>query len=279
MKFIEKLEDKLNAMIIKGWQLFMKLIISLIPNTLKMKWANFLVWKSNKIIEIKAKILLRKQKLQELKNNPKYSIKDALKKSMDELKVIIAAQKNKKFSVRVIGTLNAPFLVIQTWVGQLSIPQKTLLYGMTMASIIGGVIVYQTSGEVYRTLNPSRAPASIEESYVRPDYYKKQERELSFNTIRLPVFIQNINELRALIIDFSVVTSNRNTKKYLAKHEFELRDHLIGSVEPIIPSFPLEEEGRQVLREKLKIELNNFLVANKVEGQVLEIKVVYALAH
>jgi flagellar basal body-associated protein FliL len=81
------------------------------------------------------------------------------------------------------------------------------------------------------------------------------------------------------VIDFSVIASNRFTKKYLAKHEFELRDYLISHFESIDGAFAMTEEGREVIRQKLEVEINNFLVDYKVEGQVSEVRIIYILSH
>jgi len=65
----------------------------------------------------------------------------------------------------------------------------------------------------------------------------------------------------------------------LEKLEFQLRDHLILNVEPMLASFPLEEEGKQILREKLTMEINDFLSERKIVGEVKEIKLIYILAN
>ena len=48
-------------------------------------------------------------------------------------------------------------------------------------------------------------------------------------------------------------------------------------VEPVIPQLPIEEEGRQIIKEKLRLELNQFLKDNQIEGQILEIYVDYLM--
>jgi hypothetical protein len=65
----------------------------------------------------------------------------------------------------------------------------------------------------------------------------------------------------------------------LEKLEFQLRDHLILNIEPMISSFPLEEEGKGILREKLIMEINDFMKAQGLEGQVKDLKITYILAN
>ena len=79
--------------------------------------------------------------------------------------------------------------------------------------------------------------------------------------------------------DFSVTASNRTTRKWLEVHEFELRDHLVSTLEPVMPTFPMTDEGRAMLAEKLKNEVTDFLSTHKVEGSAKEVRIVYILAH
>jgi flagellar basal body-associated protein FliL len=88
-----------------------------------------------------------------------------------------------------------------------------------------------------------------------------------------------LNEIRSIDIDFSATMSSRMSRMKLAKMEFELRDHLILNVEPMVASFPLEEEGKEILRKKLTLEINDFMIANKIEGEVQEIKLIYILGN
>jgi hypothetical protein len=58
-----------------------------------------------------------------------------------------------------------------------------------------------------------------------------------------------------------------------------MRDHLILEMEPSVASFPLTEEGKEIIRQKLSTEIDVFLESHKITGHVEEIKVVYILAN
>jgi flagellar basal body-associated protein FliL len=166
------------------------------------------------------------------------------------------------------------------WATGLKPAHFAILFTFTTASILSVMsIVVQSQKMLASNEQASRAPASAEDPYNRPAYYKLNEREISFNNVKVPIYITGINELRALIIDFSVVTSNRATKKWLEKNEFQMRDHLIQTLEPVLPAFPMTDEGRTVITDKLKSELNAFLAHNKIEGEIKEARLVYILAH
>lgn len=81
------------------------------------------------------------------------------------------------------------------------------------------------------------------------------------------------------MVDISILTSNRATKVWLNKNEFSLRDHLVLTVEPVLPTFPMTEEGRQVIATKMRDEINVFLRAQGVEGEALEVRLIHVLAH
>lgn len=112
----------------------------------------------------------------------------------------------------------------------------------------------------------------------RPEYYRQTERMLSVTDINLQIFLEDTRRNRQVWLDFSVLASNRNAIIYLKDHEFEFKDHLTTNVEPVLPQLPIEEEGRLIIKDKLKLELNQFLEKNGVEGKVLEIYIDYLIA-
>jgi hypothetical protein len=111
----------------------------------------------------------------------------------------------------------------------------------------------------------------------RPSYYRQTEKIFSVTDISLQLFLEDTHRNRQAWIDFSIVASNRNVILYLKDHEIELKDHLTNNVEPVIPQLPVEEEGRLIIKDKLKMEVNQFLQKNGIEGKVLEIYIDYLM--
>jgi len=173
-----------------------------------------------------------------------------------------------------------PFRFLLDWASEQGPFQFTLLMGATCASVVAAVGIYFSVLSIVAPSKAGRSPASgpVDE-YVRPIYYKQEQRELSFSNLQLPVYVQGNNELRSLILDFSVLATNRATKNWVGRHEFQIRDHLTMTMEPVLPSFPMTEEGRVVLAEKLKHEFNTYLDAHKIEGQVEDVRIMNVLAH
>jgi hypothetical protein len=112
----------------------------------------------------------------------------------------------------------------------------------------------------------------------RPQYFRQIERILKIEDINLQLFLEDTHRNRQVSIDFSVLATNRNVILYLQDHQVELKDHISTNVEPIIPQLPVEEEGRMIIKDKLKLEINDFLEKNKVEGKILEIYIDYLMA-
>jgi flagellar basal body-associated protein FliL len=174
-----------------------------------------------------------------------------------------------------------PFVVFSQWLSGLTIPQTLVLMGFTAASFLSAISMFSSGQRLMNQSDQSRNPASVEEeiTYDRPDYYKKQTRHLDMANIRLPIYFANFNEIKSVDVDFTATLSNRLSRMQLEKLEFQLRDHLILNIEPMISSFPLEEEGKGILREKLIMEINDFMKAQGLEGQVKDLKITYILAN
>ncbi|MDO9182568.1 MAG: hypothetical protein Q7U04_09175 [Bacteriovorax sp.] len=111
----------------------------------------------------------------------------------------------------------------------------------------------------------------------RPVYYRQAERMMSVSDINLQIFLEDTHRNRQVWLDFSVLASNRNIVLFLKAHEVEIKDHLTTNVEPVIPQLPVEEEGRLIIKDKLRNELNEYLEKNGIEGKILEIYIDYLM--
>lgn len=111
----------------------------------------------------------------------------------------------------------------------------------------------------------------------RPKYFLQTEKMSSFKDINLQLFLEDTRRNRQIWVDFTALSSNRNVTLYLKDHETEIRDFINMQVEPVIPQLPVEEEGRQIIKDKLKLELNEYLKKMEIEGKILEIYVDYII--
>lgn len=280
MNFLAKIENVINLLLVKLGELMLRFV----PKPIKTFFHKIhlgISWFITKLKSIPVKLKTSFPKLMVYLKEMigtidfKAIFVDSYKKAMEQYKETSPASKWKTLFM-------APFLVVGQWLQGLTAAQSLLLMTFSAASFLA-VIGISFSGNriIDQHFSNTRTPASVEEEvqYERPKYYKKQARHFDLTNLRLPIYFPKINEVRSVDIDFTATLSNRRARMFLEKHEFHLRDHLILQIEPSIASFPLEEEGKEIIRQKLHKELNEFLMMNNVEGEVKELKITYILAN
>lgn len=210
--------------------------------------------------------------------NYKAALQETYKKALAQYKAESPAKNNGKLKT----LLMAPFLVLGQWLNGLSAAQSMLLLTFSAGSVLAILGIFFSGQRLIAGKSDGlRSPASVEEeiAYERPAYYKKQTRHFSVSNLRLPVYVAKVNEIRSVDLDFTATLTNRFSRMFLEKNEFQLRDHLILQLEPSVAAFPLKEEGKTIIREKLLMEINDFLRLNEIEGEVVELKITYVLAN
>lgn len=281
MNLLEKIENAVNLFLIKLVELIFKSIpqpVKLIFNKL-VGYFEWIVANFKQIPNISKKFLLL------LFKNAKSAVKAFnYKAALQETyqKAIAHTKESSPGLGQIKIFFLTPFLIMGQWLKGLSAAQSFLLLTFTTASIISIIgIGYSGKKLVHDQFEMNRLPANTleEVQYERPDYYKKQTRHFEATNLRLPIYIGEVNEIRSIDIDFTATMSNRNSRNFLQKNEFPLRDHLILQVEPSVATFPLIEEGKEIIRKKILNEINDFLKLNEVEGEVVELKITYVLAN
>lgn len=283
MELLNKLEDLINRLLFWIGSKLAGLLTRLTPPTVR----NFFVRVSNHFKQavqfIKNFPQWIKTKLADFKSRPKIKIdyKGVLAQAIDAGQKAFKKTKDQSPIKAIFSALSAPFVFLFVWAQSLRPTHFLVLFFFTTASIVSIFgIALNTQSILKKEFFGIRAPASAPiEGYNRPDYYKKETREVSFSSVKVPVYIQGINELRALMVDISIVTSNRATRAWIERREFSMRDHLVLTLEPVIPTFPLTDEGRTMLTEKIKDELNIFLRQHSVDGDIQEVRLVHILGH
>ncbi len=208
-----------------------------------------------------------------------------IKEKISEWQKVLQEEAKRKKNDGIVGKLTRPFILLglylKNWLDSLSPGHVVLLFVFTVGSILSTMLVVENSKKIALLEDGgARAPASVEEEKIkRPVYYKKQTRDFEIMAVKIPVYFADLNEYRSVMVDFSIILTNRNSKLYLADNEQILRDHIIMNVEPTIAAFNLQSEGKEIIREKLKYEVSEFLKLNNVEGSVEEVKIIYLLAH
>jgi len=195
----------------------------------------------------------------------------------------LRALKDKKFNFKgfvlsIWNFIKYPFIKIKEYLDTLkpaTVWTATALVVLTAGSSLG---IWYNSEELYMKV---RGPASAEDEVeigVRPSYYKKNEKHFTIYHLRMPLYIESIHNPKQVKIDFTVEPSNRYIREYFLENEYLIHDRLNLMVHPIIPSLPLSEEGKQILKDKLMIELNKLLKDQKLKGEIKEVYINSILA-
>lgn len=195
----------------------------------------------------------------------------------------LRALKNKKFNLKgfvlsIWNFIKYPFIKFKEYLDTLkpaTVCTATALVLLTLGSSLG---IWYNSEELYMKV---RGPASAEDEIeigVRPSYYKKNEKHFTIYHLRMPLYIESIHNPKQVKIDFTVEPSNRYIREYFLENEYLIHDRLNLMVHPIIPSLPLSEEGKQILKDKLMIELNKLLKDQKLKGDIKEVYINSILA-
>jgi hypothetical protein len=93
----------------------------------------------------------------------------------------------------------------------------------------------------------------------RPFYFLQTEKIYGLKDVNLQIFLEDTKRNRQVYFDFSMLATNRYIVMFLTEHEIQLRDYLTTNVEPVLPRLPLEEEGRGIIKDKIRDEVNEFL--------------------
>ena len=112
----------------------------------------------------------------------------------------------------------------------------------------------------------------------RPAYYRLAERTYQFQNVDFQLFEEDLKRNHQVYIDFTVISSNRNIILFLKDNEMMVRDRLSTNVEPILPRLPVEEEGKRIIKDKIRDEINELLKEKEIEGKVLEVYLDFSLA-
>ncbi len=112
----------------------------------------------------------------------------------------------------------------------------------------------------------------------RPSYYRINERSYSMKNVDLQLFQEDLNRNHQVYIDFTLIASNRNIILFLKGNEAMVRNQLSTNVEPILPRLPAEDEGKRIIKDKIRDEINDLLKKENIEGKILEVYLDFSLS-
>lgn len=290
----QKIEILLNRLIVIFLQITRQIILKLTPNKVQTR-----VEKSHQNIKEKRKKITThvqsgfSRSLDWLKSLRK---KARIAFVFIQEKIAIVIHKVSSINLKkikltelilLIGAFFAPFLYkLKLWFASLRAEtialslSTSMLTGLFALALInsGTKIVKQgTSEEEIARELASKVEGATKIS-SRPDYYKLDEKSHTLLNMQVPINLGGSTSLRSMLIDFTFVSSNQYTKNFLFQNEYMVQDRLNSMIDPIDAEFILEDEGKRVLKEKIKYELNLLIKDLKIEGSIEEVHIHSILA-
>jgi len=243
MKKWEKIEDKFNLSLINRYETIVQKIKKSAQKA-KSTIRDFVKKLFNLIIPIVKKI--KDQAIQISTIDPKSILK--------QTKEIIKQITFKNF-IRVVKS--PPYKKMGIFFKRNSI---SILF-----CIFFSVGIYKTIESIIDLLpakKNSRSIASEEDTRERPNYYLLNKKHLKIENIRIPVSLNDKKRIATIIADLVIECPNRTTQQFLFNSPHLVQDKLNNTIAPQINTFPLTEEGKVILRKKIKLELTELLKEN-----------------
>jgi len=176
------------------------------------------------------------------------------------------------------------FLKFKAWFLNLS---PKFIIGSTFAltaATLSSITIYTQSQKISEKASSAgaREPASqvdnATEVSKRKGYYKLDEKRFSINNMVMPVYIGSATNLRTLSLDLTFISSNKYIKSFFISNRHLIKDRLNSTIQPLIPEFPLEAEGKEIIKEKIRTELNQLIKDLKIKGEITEVHINSILA-
>ncbi len=160
------------------------------------------------------------------------------------------------------------------------------LLALTVALVVSGVaflkIYHSTTNIVSKVYkNEGREIASSEyiQREVFPDYFDYERKRSMISQLVMPAFIEDTGKYENLKINFGIEFTNRTSKRFFDRYRYLFMDQLQVTLEPVLPSFPLSDEGKDIVRKKLFEELNDILMNEGIDGRVERITIIDIIAN
>lgn len=208
-------------------------------------------------------------KAKKFKETSTAAVKKAKQDSLEEIK--------DKGALVALALLVTPlFMSLKNWIG--SMKSSTIVSVVTVTTIgtLTGLNIYTQSKKIAEErAKEAELVDEVEGARTissRPKYHKKQERTFIVYDIVLPAYFEQ-SKMSKLVIDFSIESSNKYIKAFFLENPHYVNDVLNSKIEPVSVDFPLEEEGKIIIKDKIRLELNNLLKELDIKGEITEVNI------
>lgn len=287
----EKIENSINGLLSKlfgwFWNLLKKLIHKVLPSKfftwIEQKKSQSKTYKTEFVAKQKSRGQLAMTELKKRKDQffdkaqalQKYPVKEKGLEKLSSLKEFLFETHPKVHWFTFKQYMKPKMELFKTQATSFNNIYTKVFLGSLGILIFSGSLAYLMGHRIYREEFPLRAPANVQEYDYRPDYRLYEKKTVKVLNVKVPIWSEGVADIGTITIDFSVRTSTRFARYYITEYEYKLRDYFFTAVEPVVSDFPIEGEGKELLKAKIQEELNNFLIENNVEGEVEEVHILY----
>lgn len=287
LKQWEKIEQILSDLIVRFLELLQDLLIVITPekyrkkNRPKKKERKPFDWKifseKSKVFGNKyLKLFLEKKDLLSKKIRAKLFEWNT---KIQELEI----RSLKRLIIVLFSFLLLPILIrLKVWLSKLNPLTMALGISITALGTLVGLNIISTQKKLAKEQSRSIASESeieldLTSQGPRPVYFNLAERFVKLINIHFPIYFDSIQDFRSMQMDVTLITSNRYIREYIDQNEYLFQDRLNVHLEPVVPDFPLNDEGRTIIREKIKYEVNTLLEHLEIKGEIEEVLIDYIL--
>lgn len=286
----EKLEKLINVLLERLRAFLIATYFKVIPAKAIDKYKQAKAWLIQKIIETiqKTKTWLQAQK--DLKQQRKDFIKQKIqlaKETAQKLKEQVKALKSWRPRPPTKQDFKELWQAIKDFPPQLwrllwFVEADKRPYVATAIVILGSGLMVISILSIHHLKQSGyfREPAAVVREYkkVRPEYYHQYDRTMKIHSVNFPVYIESARGAKMVRMDLTLTTNNKYTRNYLNKNYHMVQDRLNSRLEPMIPDFPIEEEGKEIIKSKVKEEIDSLIKELKIDGRVQSIHIHSILA-
>lgn len=179
------------------------------------------------------------------------------------------ANLSKKENVSDFGLLFDAFINRLTTISPLKFALMGVLF---LILLINSFHFISTSSDLVSTIQEDHS-SSIRREIASsvddiPTYYNDIARISGIKGLKIPAYASSVNKIKNLEIDTQILFYNRSGKQFFDEYVIVFLDHLEMTMEPIQPSFPLSPEGKMIIKEKIKNEINFVFKEHGVKSRV-----------
>ena len=145
---------------------------------------------------------------------------------------------------------------------------------MLAISFVACLQIYHHSQEIIKDMGyPSRKPASLK-PITRPPYLGNERRQTQMSNFQIPIYYKDkSNIVNSIQMEFVLETSNRYLKQYIESNDHEIRDRLHTTLSPMDPQFIKTDEGRDVIKAKIRYEVNKLIKEKNIKGKIQRVSI------